>query len=123
MINVESSGENTQVYIKRSRTPPKDSVPRKDLPLVTPTAEQHDNVPPSHRTHSEPGESKEAESHQDQEEEKFQETELYSAKAEIERVLQYPLVTYEDSSIGNEEDIPPQRHEMLVRTPSPVQDK
>lgn len=100
IINVESLGERTQVYTRKSRTPsPKDSVPQKDVPPVTPVAEQHDNVPPPHEASNVLGEPKEAKTHQDPKGEEFQEGELYSAKAEIERVLQSPLVTYDDSRI------------------------
>lgn len=124
VINVEISRERTQLYTRKSRTPsPKDSVPKKDPPLVTPHTEQHDDIPSSHEAHEEQGESKEAENHPDTEGEEFQEGELFSAEAKMESVLQYPFVTYEDSPIRSEDSQPPLRDEMLVRIPSPVHEE
>lgn len=75
VINMERSGEITQVYTRRSRTPsPKDSVPRKGSPRVIPAIEKNDNIPLSHETQGVPGElgeSKEVGSHEDQEGEEF----------------------------------------------------
>lgn len=93
VVNVESSREKTQVYTRRSITPPKDSVPKGNIPSTTPTIEQHDDALPSLESHDAPSESKDAEDHKNQGEEGFQKGELYSAEAEIEKILQSPLVS------------------------------
>lgn len=107
------------MYTRRSRTPPKDGVPKADLPPVISHEERNDDVPSSHEAQSEPGESKEVEDHQDTEGEEFHEGDLYSAKAEVEKVMQTLLVVYVELPTEIEEIKSPPREEEAEKISSP----
>lgn len=120
MVDVESSGENIQVYTRKSRTPyPKDSVPKENFPPISSHKEQHDYVPSSHEAKRKPSESEKAEDHPNMEGEEFHEVELYHAEAEVEKVMQSPLVAYAKSPIGIEEVKSPPREEEAENIPLP----
>lgn len=120
VVNVESS-KNDKVYARRSRTPPRDSVPKADLHPMVSHEEQHDDVPSAHEAQRKPIESKDVRDHLDTEEEEFHEGDLHSVEAEIQKIMQSPLVAYVDSPVRIEE-VPP-REEETVKDPSPEQEE
>lgn len=107
------------MYPRSSRTPPKDSVPKAGLTPIISQEKQQDDVPSPYETQSEPGEAGNIEDHSDTEGEEFHEGDLYCAEAEVEKVMQSPLVAYAESLVTNEEVEPLPRGVEADRIPSP----
>lgn len=120
MVEVESSGEKAKVYTRRSMIPsPKDGVPKANLPPIVSQEKKKDDVPSTCETQIEPGEVENVEEHPDTEGEEFHEGELYSVEAEVDKVMQSPLVAYAKSLVTNEEVTSPPREEEAEKIPSP----